>query len=147
MPVCMHASPLCVLVQCVCINGKQTSLCILSLQVKSSFFQPMSLFFNIPFYCSCVCVWSCVFNPICKLFSPHLKNQFTHQSVPLAIRLQAAVFVVWSDINLIFKSQVVGQSIQDINGKALVLLRFSQNVLWHHHKRLLLEGKDQSVCQ
>lgn len=87
----------------------------------------------------CVCV--CGHVHACKLFSSHLKDQFTHQSIPLTIRLQAPILVVWSNVDLILKAQVVWQSLQDINGKTLVLLWFPQNILWHHYKWLLLEGK------
>lgn len=64
-----------------------------------------------------------------SILSSHLKDQLAHQSVPLPIRLQASVFVIWGDVDLILKAQVVGQGIQDINRKALVLLWFAQNVL------------------
>lgn len=90
-----------------------------------------------------MCVGSCR----CFFFSPHLKDQFTHQSVPLTIRLQAAVFVVWRDVDLILKAEVVGQSVQDVNGVALVLFGLSQNILGHHYERLLLQGKDQSAWE
>lgn len=78
------------------------------------------------------------------LFPPHLKDQFAHQSVPVTVGLQAAVFVVGSDVDLVFKAQVAGERVQDVDGEALVLFRLSQNILWHHYKRLLLQGKDKS---
>lgn len=75
----------------------------------------------------------------------YLGNQFTDQSVPLPIRLQAAVFVIWGHIDFILEAQIVGQSIQHVDGVALVFLWFSQDVLGHHHKWLLLEGKEWCV--
>lgn len=93
------------------------------------------------FVCALTCV--CV---ICKLFT-HLENQFTDQSIPLTVSLQAAIFVVWSNVDFILEAQIIGQSIQDVDGVTLVLLGFSQDILRHHHKWLLLQGKDQCVCQ
>lgn len=97
--------------------------------VKSSFIQPCS----IPLYYSwknqVVFVHAPMFVCVCKLFSPHLGNQFTYQPVPLTIRLQASIFVVWSNVDFILKAQIIGQSIQDVNGITLVLLWFPQNIL------------------
>lgn len=86
---------------------------------------------------------------VCALYASysHLENQFTDQSVPLTISLQAAIFVVWSNVDFILEAQIIGQSIQNVNGVTLVLLGFSQDILRHHHEWLLLQGKDQCVCQ
>lgn len=80
-----------------------------------------------------------------SVFVSYLGNQFADQSVPLPIRLQAAVFVIRGNVDLIFEAQIVGQSVQHVDGVTLVFLWFSQDILRHHHKRLLLEGKEQRV--
>lgn len=58
-----------------------------------------------------VCQSPCLSLQRKKLSFAHLENQFPDQSVPLAVRLQAAIFVVGSNVDLVLEAQVVGQSV------------------------------------
>lgn len=80
-------------------------------------------------------------NNVSYLSINYLRQQFPDQAVPCSIALLDTVLVVRGDVDLVLKAQVVGESVQDVYGEALVLLWLPQHVLRHHHERLLLKAQ------
>lgn len=75
----------------------------------------------------------------------NLADEFANHAVPGAVGERRAVLPVSNLVHVILEAQDLGQGVQDIDGEAFVSLGLAQNVLRHHHERLLLsEQSDQA---
>lgn len=73
----------------------------------------------------------------------NLADKFANHAVPGAIGERCAILPVSNLVHVILEAQDLGQGIQDIDGEAFVRLGLAQNVLRHHHKRLLLSQQSE----
>lgn len=68
----------------------------------------------------------------------NLADEFTDHAVPGAIGEGCAVLSISDLVHVILEAKDLGQGVQDVDGEPFVPLGLAQNILRHHHKRLLL---------
>lgn len=67
-----------------------------------------------------------------------LADEFANHAVPGAVGQRRSVLPVSHLVHVVLEAQDLGQGVQDVDGEAFVRLGLAQNVLRHHHERLLL---------
>lgn len=73
----------------------------------------------------------------------NLSDELSNHAVPGPVWERRAVLSISHLVDVVLEAQDLSESIQDVDGEALVPLGLTQDVLRHHHKRFLLSESNR----